>query len=215
LIQSCGSLWKEYTHHPFVEQMAQGTLPLEAFKFYIKQDYHFLIHYARANGLGAYKSKTLEEADAFAKTVSHIHHESKLHVDYCESFGISRDELFETVEAMETVAYTRYVIDKGHSGDVLDLQIAIAPCMIGYGEIGLRLFNDPKTKRQGNPYWKWICNYADVDFQAAVENHRKLLEDAAVKVQPSSHRLKELCKIFREGTMLEISFWQMGLNRVE
>jgi thiaminase len=73
----------------------------------------------------------LEEAHGFARTVTNIFSESKLHIDYCESFGITGDGLLETVEAMETVAYTRYVIDKGHSGDIFDLQIAISPCMIG------------------------------------------------------------------------------------
>jgi thiaminase len=43
----------------------------------------------------------------------------------------------------------------------------------------------------------------------------KIIENFSKPQLPSAHRLKELCKIFREGTMLEIAFWQMGLNQVK
>lgn len=45
----------------------------------------------------------------------------------------------------------------------------MAPCLLGYGDIGLKLYNDPNTKREGNPYWPWICTYASDDFQQAVK----------------------------------------------
>lgn len=35
----------------------------------------------------------------------------------------------------------------GATGDQLDLQVAMAPCLLGYGEIGVKLYNDPNTKR--------------------------------------------------------------------
>lgn len=63
----------------------------------------------------------------------------------------------------------RYVLDIGQSEDWLALQIAMAPCLLGYGEIAKRLFNDPKTKREGNLYWKWIQNYVAEDYVQAVQ----------------------------------------------
>lgn len=35
--------WKEYTEHSFVEQMGSGTLPIGNFKYYMIQDYLFLV----------------------------------------------------------------------------------------------------------------------------------------------------------------------------
>jgi hypothetical protein len=63
---------------------------------------------------------------------------------------------------------SRYVLDIGQSQDWLALQVSMAPCLIGYGVIGQRLHADPKTKREGNIYWKWIENYAGEDFTEAV-----------------------------------------------
>ena len=48
--------------------------------------------------------------------------------------------------------------------------MAFAPCLLGYGIIARRLWDDPETVRgQGNPYWNWIEDYVADDYQAAVE----------------------------------------------
>lgn len=62
----------------------------------------------------------------------------------------------------------RYVLDVGQSEDWFALQIALSPCLIGYGAIAQRLYADPKTKREGNIYWKWIENYVAEDYAEAV-----------------------------------------------
>lgn len=36
-------VWKKFTHHDFVERMGDGTLPIEKFKFYMSQDYLYLV----------------------------------------------------------------------------------------------------------------------------------------------------------------------------
>jgi thiaminase len=54
------------------------------------------------------------------------------------------------------------------SQDWLALQVALSPCLIGYGEIAKKLHADPKTKRERNIYWKWIENYVADDYQEAV-----------------------------------------------
>lgn len=53
--------------------------------------------------------------------------------------------------------------------DWMGLQVALAPCILGYGEIARRLHADHKTKRAGNPYWAWIENYVADDYVQAVE----------------------------------------------
>lgn len=62
----------------------------------------------------------------------------------------------------------RYVLDIGQSQDWIALQVALAPCLIGYGEIAKRLHADLKTKREGNVYWKWIENYVAEEYKEAV-----------------------------------------------
>lgn len=73
---------------------------------------------------------------------------------------------------MLTSGNERYTLDMGQSEDWLALQVAMAPCLIGYGEIAKRLHADLKTKREGNIYWKWIMNYVADDYTGAVATGR-------------------------------------------
>ncbi|CEP11989.1 hypothetical protein [Parasitella parasitica] len=189
-------LWSDFIDHPFVRGIADGTLPLESFTYYLKQDYLYLQHYARAASLAAYKSGTMEDIGANAAIVVHIAKESQLHLDYCNRWGITKDDVLNSPESVFNSAYTRFVLDKGTSGDMLDLKAAMAPCLIGY---------------EGNPYWDWICQYAADDYQQAVITGIAELEALGKHgISSSNSRFKEVCKIFEQATRLEVMFWEMG-----
>lgn len=66
-------------------------------------------------------------------------------------------------------AYTRYVLDVGQSQDWLALQVALAPCLLGYGAVARMLCDDAATKRDGNPYWSWIEAYVSDEYFASVK----------------------------------------------
>ncbi|GAB1320841.1 trifunctional hydroxymethylpyrimidine [Madurella fahalii] len=200
-------VWDRHVNHPFVLAMGNATLPLESFKGYLIQDYLYLTHFARANALGSYKAKTIEDVAASAAIVTHVFKEMELHIGYCAGFGISRGEMENTEEKEACTAYTRYVLDVGQSEDWLALQIAMAPCLLGYGVIAKRLHADPQSKREGNIYWTWIENYVAQDYVTAVKTGSELLERHAVRQSPA--RIEELVKIFIHATKMEIAFWEM------
>lgn len=60
--------WKAHTHHAFVAGLADGTLPVEAFKYYLIQDYLYLVQFARACALAAYKARTMEDIAAVSES---------------------------------------------------------------------------------------------------------------------------------------------------
>lgn len=160
--------WQEHTQHNFVRQMQDGTLPIDNFRTYLIQDYLFLIQFARANSLAAYKAKHIEDIDRSAAIVRHIFQEMNLHIEYCKGFGLSREDIVNHEEKMACTAYTRYVLEIGVAEDWFALQVALLPCLLGYGVIARRLYEDPATKRDGNTYWKWIENYVADDYAEAV-----------------------------------------------
>ncbi|KAL1885723.1 trifunctional hydroxymethylpyrimidine kinase/phosphomethylpyrimidine kinase/thiaminase [Paecilomyces lecythidis] len=189
------AVWNDFTQHEFVTGLGTGTLPLERFKEYLAQDYLYLVHFARSNALAAYKARTMEAVAASSRIVLHIEEEMALHLSYCESFGITKEQIESRPETQ---------------GDWLGLQVALSPCLIGYGEIAKRLYKEHSSKKEGNPYWKWIENYVAEDYTEAVEIGSALLEKHMREVSPS--RLEELIKIFVRATELEIGFWDMGLG---
>ena len=211
--EAAGDAWQRYTHHPFVEGLRDGSLPREAFLHYLRQDYVFLIHFERAWALAAAKAETLEEMQAASATVhALVHVEMPLHVETCAGEGISRDELEATPERRENLAYTRYVLEAGYSGDFLDLMAALAPCVLGYGEIGLRL----AAEAGETPYRPWIDTYAGEAFQEACRNAGALVDAALLRrLGPDwegQPRWPRLCERFRTATLLEEGFWSMGLD---
>jgi len=208
-------VWTAYTEHAFVAGLQTATLPKPAFEYYLKQDYLFLIHFARAYALAAYKADTLDQMKAAAATVTALSEtEMALHVQYCAEWGISEEEMRSIEEDPQNMAYTRYVLEKGHAGDVLDLYVALAPCVIGYGEIGARLGANAETVRDSNLYLPWIEMYAGDEYQEVAQGAIHQIEDLA-KTRFTEARFESLSRTFREATRLEVGFWQMGLDAVE
>lgn len=205
--------WRDYTRHAFVEGMKDGTLPREAFLHYLRQDYVFLIHFSRAWALAVVKSETHSEMLTAVGTVNAlVAEEMQLHIGICEAAGISQEELFATPERAENLAYTRFVLEAGYSGDLLDLLAALAPCVMGYGEIGARLAAEATSET----YRDWINTYAGEDYHGACSAVGELLDQALTRRIgadfEASPRWNRLCQTFRTATELEVNFWQMGLT---
>ncbi|MGL9723628.1 TenA family protein [Sodalis sp. (in: enterobacteria)] len=211
LKQEAGHHWQAYIHHDFVRQLATGTLPDGAFRRYLVQDYLFLIHFARAYALLAYKLRTLPEIRAAVVSLEAIVKELPMHVAYCAQWGLREEEMAKEPEASETLTYTRYVLDIGQSGDVLDLLVALIPCVAGYAEIGQRLRDDPATVLAGNPYAEWIQNYSDGDYLSGARAAIDQLERVGL-ARGAEQRFDALSAIFTTATRLESAFWQMGLT---
>ncbi|KEI70113.1 thiaminase II [Endozoicomonas elysicola] len=208
---ACQEDWNDYCHHPFVQGIADGSLPLASFRHYLQQDYLFLIHFARAYSLAVYKSDNLEDMRSASESVSGILGEMTLHLAYCQEWGLTEKDVVSLPEARANMAYTRYVLERGMAGDILDLYTALSPCAVGYAEIGYRLKHDPDTLKEGNPYWAWIETYGGEEY---LEGARKQIErlDHLAKSRYNAARMDSLCQTFREATRLEIGFWQMGLD---
>lgn len=205
--------WDGCTRHAFVEGLSDGSLPRASFLHYLRQDYVFLFHFARAWALAAAKSETLDEMRLSAATVAGLADgEMALHVQLCAREGIGIDALAATEEAPENLAYTRYVLEAGYSGSLLDLLAALAPCVLGYGEIGLRLAREADD----TPYREWIDTYAGDEYQTVCRDVGMLI-DAAVERRLGSRfaaapRWERLAARFRDATRLEIGFWDMGFR---
>ncbi len=211
--KAAGLVWSDYTHHAFVEGLRDGSLPRAAFLHYLRQDYVFLIHFSRAWALAVVKAGTLEEMQACAATVhALLAEEMALHVGICAEAGIPEAELLATEERAENAAYTRYVMDCGFSGDFLRLLAALAPCVLGYGEIGARLL----AEKTSDTYVDWIATYGGAEYQGLCQSVGGLIDGALERRYGADYATlpvwDELTATFRQATALEVGFWQIGLT---
>jgi len=212
LVAAAGPTWPAYTRHDFVLALAKGDLPAAAFRRYLVQDYLFLLHFARAWGLAVYKSDTLAEMRrAQALVAATLDVEIGLHIAYCRGWGLSEAAMAAEPEALETVAYTRFVLDRGLAGDRLDLEVALAPCIVGYAEIAAERLADPATRHDGNPYSEWLDMYAGAEYQDLARSAAAALDDGFAR-RGGEGRFASLAASFVTATRLEADFWTMGLD---
>jgi thiaminase/transcriptional activator TenA len=203
--------WAAYTRHAFVEQLGSGSLPQAAFRHYLVQDYLFLLQFARAYALGVYKSQSLADMRQSMEGVKAILDvELDLHLELCGSWGMNRADIERAPEDTPTMAYTRFVLDAGMAGDLLDLQAALAPCIAGYAEIGADLAGRG-CDTESNPYRRWIREYAGAPYQDVASGFLSWMEATAEDVL-TERRYSRVLSLFEKACRLERDFWQMGLE---
>jgi len=198
-------LWDACARHPFVIAIGDGSLPVEKFKFYIQQDYVFLIDFCRVLALAVARADDLDAMTRYAALLgSTLNGEMELHRGYCARFGINRETLEATTAAPVTHAYTRHLLHAGYSGSLAEVTSALIPCMCGYAEIGLALA--AAGEPEGQPlYGEWIRTYAAPEVQDLAAWLRELLDRLADgAAEPERQRA---AAAFLTSSRYELLFW--------
>lgn len=208
--------------------IGDGTLPLDRFRHFVRQDYVYLVDYGRLLALGCARAPELATMRRFAElTQAILVTEMDLHRAFAADWGIAAAELEAEPPTATTRAYTDFLLRTAALGDFADLVAALLPCMWGYAEVGARLAalqppaaaptsrapasgpdaaaaSTPPTPR-ANPYARWIATYADPDFQALASWCRELTDRlGAAADAPTRARLHD---VFTASSRHELAFW--------
>ena len=204
LREASAPAWEAMLRHPFVRGIGDGSLPEERFRFYIRQDFLFLIDYGRLLALGAARAPRLEWMRRFAALAeSVLETEMDLHRQFAARWGVTAEQLEVERTAPATDAYTNFLLRTASLGDFPELVGALLPCMWSYAEIGSRLAADGLPDHEG--YAEWIGMYASDDFGQLATWCRELADAAADGVAGPGRR--RMHAAFRASTEHEIAFW--------
>lgn len=200
--------WDRIFAHPFVRGIGDGSLPVDRFRFYLGQDYLFLVEYGRVLALAVAKAPDLETMGRLSKVLeATLNGEMDLHRRYSAGFGVSAEALEGTAEAPATHSYTRHLLAVAYSGSLAEILFALLPCAWGYHEAGLRL-RDSGAIRDGNLYAEWIRTYSSADYGALAIWLRALADRLAEGLPERETRVLE--RRYVEGLRHELAFWQMA-----
>ncbi len=199
--------------HPFLVEMKEGTLDTGRFIYYLKQDYVYLIDYAKMFAIGSLKSPDLETMSRFAELFhSTLTVEMELHRQYAERFGVTREQLEQTQPSPTTVAYTKYMLDAAMQGSLAEVVAALLPCMWSYREIGIAFAKFPGAL--DHPLFReWILMYSSEEF-GALTNWSIGLMDRLAEGLPE-RELARLEEHFVKASKLEYMFWDMAYRQEE
>ncbi|MBY0063014.1 thiaminase II [Priestia aryabhattai] len=209
LYEKLQPIWRQNHNHPFVQGMGDGTLEKEKFRFYMIQDYLYLIDYAKLFAIGAMKATDLQTMGKFAALLdSTLNEEMSLHREYAKKFEISEKELEKAQPSPITLAYTHYMLHVGQSGTLAELVAALLPCMWSYWEIGKELSEKPGANNEF--YREWIEMYSSEEFGELATWCINLFD--SLTEDKSEAELEKLEEIFLNTTRFEYMFWDMAYN---
>lgn len=203
-------VWRAQHAHPFVRGIGDGSLAVERFAHWVRQDYRFLVEYCRLFGLAAARAPDLETLTRFADLLqATARTEMDLHRAYAAEFGISAADLEREPMAPTTRAYTDFLLRVAATGDFAELAAALLPCMWGFAEIGQAL------QQRGLPaeprYAKWIGMYADPAFAALADWCRGLVDRLAADAGEAGRA--RMAQAFLTSSRYEYLFWEMAWRR--
>ena len=204
---AAASIWDAQHAHPFVRGIGEGTLDRERFRFWVRQDYLFLLEYARMLSLGAARAPDLETMGRLADLAqATLRDEMDLHRSYAAELGIAPAELEAERMAPTTRAYTDFLVRVAASGDFAELVAALLPCMWGFSEIGLRLAEEEAPSDPG--YARWVEMYSSREFAELAGWCRELMDRVGDGLGADARRRVE--EAFGTSSRYELAFWEMA-----
>ena len=198
--------------HPFVRGLGDGTLPEDRFRYYMRQDYVFLVQYGRVLALAAARADDLSVASRFADLLNlTLNVEMDLHRQFAHKAGISTEALEATEAAPTTLAYSNHLRVAGETGDLATILAAILPCAHGYWEVAEEL--RAQDGWDGHPLdADWIRMYTSDEYAAMAQWAADLLDRVTTGI--GLEREAALREVFLQSQRYEYLFWDMS-DRLE
>lgn len=188
--------------HPTVAGIARGDLDPAAFRWWLEQDYLFLLDYVRVFARLAWQAPDHHLGDLVDLAHATWHDELTLHRSLAGEFGA---DLGGAVKGPACAAYTRFLLDAG--ADYGPGLAALLPCMWGYSTLGQRLAQHPPAEPR---YARWVATYADPGFAALARRCAEMLDEAhaaGLVDEPTA------TAAFTAGLRHEWEFWAVPEDR--
>ena len=209
LMSSVSDFWHDYNNHPFVKGIETGTLEPAKFRHYIIQDYLYLNEYSKVFALGVSKSKNLETMQLFSSVIQAIANvEMDIHRGYMGRLGVTQEELDSAKMELENLSYTSYMLRVAYEEGEAEILAAILSCALSYEDIAKTIIKNNPDAGKHELYGHWVMNYSGEEYCGLNRVLVSCLEKAAQNYSDS--QLEHLAEIFRECSLYEMGFWDMG-----
>ena len=177
-------------------------------RYYMIQDYKFLIEYCRVISIAISKSKSFEFMSFLSNLLSEtLNSEMKLHESFCDDFGIKKNDLINSKSSLATQSYCNYLLSIAYKFETELIACSLLPCQWGYDEIGRNLYKDNQTK-ENSFHERWINAYVDPEYQNVTTWLINYVDSIKEKVDN-----KIANDIFRESLKHELNFWDSSWNQ--
>ncbi len=207
-------IWAEYNQHPFVKGIENGTLDRETFRYYIIQDYLYLIEYTKVFGIGIAKAKSVETTKLFASYIQLLTEgEMDVHRGYMGKLGITENELATTPRAPDNLSYTSYMLRVAYEEGEAEVLAAILSCAYSYEVIAQNIVKNNPDSVNHEFYGDWIKGYASDEYS----KENIVLFDLLEKLTEhyTDEQKRHIVDIYVACSRYELAFWELSWNRCD
>lgn len=209
LLNAASDIWQEYNKHPFVLGIEHGNLDREKFRYYIIQDYHYLLDYMRTFAVGLAKAQSYEMRKLFSSYVTMLtDSEMDIHDGYLGKLQVSQQELKETPAALDNLSYTSYMLRIAYEEGETEILAAILSCALSYEYIAKNIVASTPDSVNDPFYGDWVKGYISERYCKENTALTDMLEKAAAGY--SEKQLNHLAEIFVICSRYELEFWNMA-----
>jgi len=195
--------------HPFLTGLTDGTLPADAFGYYVVQDALYLRDYAQALAAVGSRAPDGPAIEMFSRHAADIIAvERSLHDTLLAELGIDPAEIGRAEPAPATLAYTSYLLATVRGGTYAEGVGVVLPCYWIYWEVGKELL------RRGSPdprYRAWIGTYGGEEFGGVVRSVLSVADALGPGLAPAERAAVH--RHFRATSRYEWMFWDMGWRK--
>ncbi len=211
LLESAKEIWDQYNSHPFVSGIENGTLDEEKFKYYIIQDYMYLIDYAKVFSIGIAKSKSLETAKLFARYIEFLNNgEMDIHKGYMGKFKIEKEDVQLNKMSLYNLSYTSYMLRIAYEETEAEIIAAVLSCAYSYEIIAKNIINNNPKSIDNDLFGEWIKGYSSKEY--ADRNIELIDKLNTLTVNYTEEQINHLIDIFVLCSIYELNFWEMSWN---
>lgn len=205
LRKEADSIWSKIFKHPFIIELFKGVLPLDKFKYYVIQDYNFLIGMTKAFALMASKTSDYEfMREALVIAYSDVTIEMDNYIKLLKQLNLSIEDVINTEPAPTNTAYVNHVLTTCSLGTSIECLVSTLPCFWTYMEIP-RVNEELLRQNTNKLYLEWINTYKSKEYIELTNKLIELVDKYAVNTD-----YNRLRKIFILSSRYEYMFWDMA-----
>ena len=198
-------IWEKIFRNSFLEELREGTLPMEKFRYYLAQDYLYLEGFARTVALALAKAPGSREMELLSRRVA-TPVERPMHQRLMPLAGLSIDDAEKRGRSPTNLAYVNHMISTAALGGLGQAAAALLPCPWTYHEIGGTL-----GPVEHPVYSQWVAPYSEGLLEESTAAWRELLDgEAAIASAPEKEAMR---RAFHTSSRYEYLFWEMAYNQ--
>ena len=197
-------IWIRIFNHSFVVQLYDGSLPMSKFRYYIIQDYNYLITMMRCFSLIAAKADPSVSAKALEIALADATTELENYKRLLGKLGLSFNDVVNTEPAPTNLAYMNYLLATCALGTPLEGLVAVLPCFWSYLEIAENL-KDRLAANEVSVYREWCMTYLSNEYKNLVRDLRELVDTLW-----DGRDYERYLKLFTRSSKYEYMFWDMA-----